>query len=252
MKDPHQRVALVTGATKNIGLAIARRLAATGHAIALNGRDARAVETACEMLRADGVRVVPAPADVSSEPAVEAMVAGVLEQWGRVDVLVNNAGLRAHGAITDTAIGDWQRVLDTVLTGSFLTTRAVFGPMRSNGFGRIVNLGGISAQRGATDRAAVAAAKAGLVGLTKTTALEGAPHAITANLIAPGSIDTDRSPILGDPHAGRDYYRGAADGNPLRRVGRPEEIAAACAYLCSDEASYITGQVLAVNGGAYM
>lgn len=246
------RVAVVTGATKNIGYAVAKALAANGYAIALNGRDTAAVEAACAKLRADGVQVVPAIADVSRESDVDAMVAAVLDRWGRVDALVNNAGLRAHGAITELALADWQRVLDTVLTGAFLTTRAVFGPMRDNGSGRIVNIGGVSAQRGAALRAAVVAAKAGLIGLTKTTALEGAPYRITANVVSPGSIDTARSEILGDPDAGRAYYQGQAERNPLRRLGTPDEIAAACAYLCGERAGYITGQVISVNGGAYM
>jgi NAD(P)-dependent dehydrogenase (short-subunit alcohol dehydrogenase family) len=246
------RVALVTGATKNIGFAIAQELSIHGYAIALNGRDPVAVESACARLRSQGAEAVPVVADVSSEADVTAMVDLVLARWGRVDVLVNNAGLRAHGAITATALGDWQRVLATVLTGAFLTTRAVFGPMRDNGFGRIVNIGGISAQRGAAERAAVTAAKAGLVGLTKTTALEGAPHGITANVVSPGSIDTDRSAILGDPDGGRAYYRGAAERNPLRRLGHPAEVAAACAYLCGESAGFVTGQVIAINGGAYM
>lgn len=243
------RVAVVTGATKNIGLAVAKALAADGYTVAVNGRDPEAVAKACAAL---GGSAFPAVADVSREDEVSAMVASIVERFGRLDALVNNAGVRAHAAIADTELADWQRVMDVVLTGAFLTTRAVFGPMRDNGFGRIVNIGGISAQRGAVSRSAVSAAKAGLIGFTRTTVLEGAPFAITANVVSPGSIDTDRSAILGDPEAGAAYYKGSAERNPMRRLGLPEEVAAACAYLCSDAAAFVTGQVIGVNGGAYL
>lgn len=244
-------VALVTGATKNIGYAAAERLARDGHAIAVNGRDPDAVEAATGRLRAAGATAAGFSADVSDEAAVDAMFTGIEAELGAVGIVVNNAGVRSHGLIVDTSTEDWTRVLQVVLTGSFLTTRRALPGMIDAGWGRIVNLAGLSGQSGATGRVAVVTAKSGIIGLTKASAQEAAPHGITVNAISPGFIDTARSPSLGDDTVARAHYeRGRLV--PMGRVGQPEDIAELCAFLCSDVAGYLTGQTIAANGGAYM
>jgi NAD(P)-dependent dehydrogenase (short-subunit alcohol dehydrogenase family) len=245
-------VALVTGSTKNIGFAIARALAGTGLTVALNGRDPAAVDAAVARLRADGAPAVPAVGDISTEDGVRMLVDGVTADVGPVGVLVNNAGTRAHGPLVDTELADWQAVLDTVLTGAFLTTRAVLGGMCDAGWGRIVNIAGVSGQTGAAGRPAVVAAKAGLIGLTKATAHEAAACGVTVNAVSPGLIDTQRSPTRGDAALAADHYAEMAAKVPLRRQGSVDEVAALCAFLCSPEAGFITGQVYGINGGASM
>lgn len=246
------RVALVTGATKNIGYAIAESLAASGAAIALNGRNPQAVEEAVRRLSATGATVVPAVGDISSEDGVRELHDAVVERLGRIDILVNNAGVRAHGPLVDTDVADWRAVLDAVLTGSFLTTRAVLGGMCDAGWGRIVNIAGVSGQSGAAGRPAVVAAKAGLIGLTKATAHEAAPHGVTVNAVSPGLIDTQRSPTRGDDAVAAQHYAHMAEAVPVGRKGHVSEVGALCAFLCSDEAAFITGQTHGINGGVYM
>ena len=245
-------VALVTGATKNIGFAVAEALARRGTTVAVNGRDPDRVAGAVARLGSDGLDAVPAVGDVRSEASVAEMVRHVTDRAGPVDVLVNNAVVRAHAPLVDLPLEEWQAVVDTVLTGAFLTTRAVLGGMAERGWGRIVNLAGVSGQSGAAGRAPVVAAKAGIIGLTKAIAHEGAPHGVTANAVSPGLIDTRRSPTLGDRTVAAAHYVQMAAEVPVGRQGTPEEVAAMCGYLCSEEAAFVTGQVFNVNGGAYM
>ncbi|WP_199434792.1 SDR family oxidoreductase [Qaidamihabitans albus] len=245
------KVALVTGATKNIGFAAAERLARDGHVVAVNGRDPDAVARAVARLRGFGARAEGFPADVADERAMAAMFDRIESALGPVVILVNNAGLRCHGPLIDTQLEDWSRVLDVVLTGAFLATRRALPGMIEAGWGRIVNVAGVSGQSGAPGRVAVVTAKSGMIGLTKATALEAAPHGVTVNAISPGFIDTDRSQSLGDNHAAAAHY---ARGRqvPVGRAGVPEDVAELCGYLCSDAAGYVTGQTLGVNGGTYM
>ncbi|RZU34163.1 SDR family NAD(P)-dependent oxidoreductase [Blastococcus saxobsidens] len=245
-------VALVTGATKNIGYAIASALAAQGITVALNGRDEAVVGEAVERLSATGATVLPAVGDIASEQGVAALVDDLLGRVPQVDILVNNAGIRAHGPLVDTDLADWQAVLDTVLTGAFLTTRALLGGMCDRGWGRIVNIAGVSGQSGAANRPSVVAAKSGLIGLTKATAHEAAARGVTVNAVSPGLIDTQRSATRGDHAVADAHYKQMAAAVPLQRQGKPEEVGALCAFLCSDAAGFITGQVYGINGGVYM
>ncbi len=245
------KVALITGGTKNIGLAIARRLAADGHTIAVNGRDPDAVANAVAALRAEGASAEGFRANIADEHAVSAMFDAIEGTLGPVSILVNNAGLRCHGPIVQTRLDDWNKVLAVVLTGSFLTTRRALPAMVEASWGRIVNLSGLSAQSGAAGRVAVVAAKSGIMGLTKATAAEAAAHGVTVNAIAPGFVDTDRSPTLGDGAIAEAHYeRGRSI--PVGRVGEPDDVAQLCGYLCSEAAGYVTGQTVSVNGGVYM
>ena len=245
-------IALVTGATRNIGFATALALAESGMTVAVNGRHEKQVREAVQRLEARGGRAVAAVADVSSESDVSRMVDQLSDRTGQVDVLVNNAGVRAHGPLAALSLDDWRTVVDTVLTGSFLTIRAVMPAMIERRWGRIVNIAGVSGQSGASGRAPVVAAKSGVIGLTKATAHEGAPYGVTANAVSPGLIDTERSPTLGDDAVAEAHYERMAAKVPVGRQGEPAEVAALCTYLCSGAAGFITGQVFGINGGVYM
>jgi len=246
------RSAIVTGASRNIGLAIASRLLRDGWNICLNGRDGNALATAASGLGVpDRVRWVAG--DVGNEADVRRLVDDVEKAWGAVDAVVNNAGMRAHGPIESLERSDWDAVVSTVLTGAFLLTRATLPGMRERGWGRIVNIAGMSGQSGAAGRAPVVAAKAGLVGLTKACAHEAGGREVTVNAVSPGLIDTDRRAGLGDMSVAEKHYEQLGQqGNPVGRIGTVDDVAAMVSYLCSDEAGYITGQLVAVNGGAYM
>lgn len=243
------RVALVTGATRNLGAGIARRLATDGFTVAVNGRDAEAGESVVASIIDAGGRALWLPADAADEDAVAEAVARVRADAGPVAVLVNNAGLRHAGPITETSLDDWSRVMATVLTGTFLWTRAALPDMYAAGWGRVVNLAGVSGQMGAADRSALVTAKSGVIGFTKAVSLEAAPRGVTVNTVSPALIDTDRAPVAGDSAGAAEHYRELTAQLPVGRPGQVHEVAALVSFLCSDDAGYITGQLYAINGG---
>jgi len=237
------RVALVTGASRNIGRAIALAFADQGADVVINtARAAAEAEAVAAEVRAKGRNALVCIADVTDANAVERMAGAVQETFGRVDVLVLNAAIRPESPILAITYEEWRRVIDITLDGAFHCVRAFLPGMIARGQGRIITLGGITSQRGGTNRAHVAAAKGGLQGLTRALAVELGRTGVTVNMVAPGSIDTAR--VL--PAAG---HGATAQSSPIGRQGRPEEIAAACLYLASDAAAYVTGQTLNVNGG---
>jgi len=249
------RAAIVTGASRNIGLAIARRLIDDGWKVCLTGRDRDGVVAAAAELaavgNADSLRWFAG--DIGSEADVQRLVGDVENAWGAVDAVVNNAGIRAHGPIETMSLSDWDAVLKTVLTGTFLTTRAVLPGMKERGWGRIVNIAGMSGQSGAAGRSPVIAAKSGLIGLTKACAHEADGSGVTVNAVSPGHIDTQRLPSLGESEVAAKHYQHLLEtGNPVGRIGSVEDVAGAVSFLVGDDAGYVTGQVVSVNGGAYM
>ncbi|MGW5715158.1 SDR family oxidoreductase [Amycolatopsis sp. NPDC003865] len=228
------RVVAITGGAQGLGLAMATRFAAEGATVAL--ADVNGAALAGTGLRADVV-------DVTDSAQVNVWIAAVVAEFGRLDVLVNNAGIIRDNRVEDVTDDDWRAVLDVSLTGSFHCARAAFGPMKQQGYGRIVSFSSMS-WRGNFGQANYVAAKAGIVGLTRTLALEGARHGITANAIAPGLIETPMLASMNGP--AREKLTGKI---PMRHTGRPEDIAEAAAFLASDAAGYITGVVLDVDGG---
>jgi len=242
------KVALVTGGARNIGRAIACALAAGGAAVMVHARSSRAeAEETAGMIRSAGGRVALHFADVTDAAAVAALVEATLAEFGRLDLLVNNAATRAESPFAEMRFDDWRRVLATILDGAFLCTQACLPHLASAGGGAVVNIGGMTAHTGARDRAHVVAAKAGLVGLTRALARDLAPQGITVNCVIPGTIETVRG-LPGAPE--RPAHRQSLP--PLGRRGEPEEVAAAVRFLCGPGARYITGQSLHVNGGGFM
>jgi 3-oxoacyl-[acyl-carrier protein] reductase len=240
------RVALVTGGSRGIGRAVALTLAARGALVVAAARGDHAESVAAE-IRAAGGQGEAGTLDVSEQASVEAAIGGVIERHGRLDILVNNAGITRDQLAMRMKRDDWDAVLRTNLTGAFACAQAVMRPMLKQRSGRIVNITSVVGQAGNAGQANYAAAKAGLIGLTKALALELASRNITVNAVAPGLIDTDMTRAIAEG-AHEDWTARI----PLKRLGTPEDVAAAVAFLASDEAAYITGQVLAVNGGMYL
>jgi len=246
MIDLTGRVALVTGASRGIGRAIAAMLAAQGATVVAAAREQNAAATV-EQITAAGGKAEAASVDVANAAAIDALVAGTLARHGRIDILVNNAGIAKDQLMLRMKREDWDAVIATNLTAAFALTQAVLKPMIRQKSGRIVCISSVVGQSGNAGQANYAASKAGLIGFAKAVAQEVASRNITVNVVAPGLIDTDMTrAITGD--AREDW----AAKIPLKRLGTPDDIAAAVCFLASHEASYITGQVLAVNGGMYM
>jgi 3-oxoacyl-[acyl-carrier protein] reductase len=240
------RVAIVTGASRGIGRAIARRLAAQGATVVAGARGQHAADVVAE-IRGAGGRAEPASIDVTDSAAAGALVGDVVTRLGRVDILVNNAGIARDQLMLRMKREDWDAVLATNLTAAFTFSQAVLRPMVKQRGGRIICISSVVGQMGNAGQANYAASKAGLIGFARALAREVASRGITVNVVAPGLIDTDMTRAIGDDV--REQWAGQV---PLGRLGTPDDVAAAVCFLASDEAAYITGQVLAVNGGMYM
>jgi 3-oxoacyl-[acyl-carrier protein] reductase len=239
------KVALVTGASRGIGRAIAVALAARGAHVVAVAR-ANNADATVEAIRAAGRQATAVGADVTDPASVAAMLAAALQHTGRLDVLVNNAGIARDQLMLRMKRADWDEVLATNLTAAFTIVQAALKPMIRQRGGRIISIGSVVGQMGNAGQANYAASKAGLIGFSKAVAREVASRQITVNVVAPGLVATDMTQALTDKAQG-DWSAQI----PLGRVGTPEDVAAAVCFLASDEASYITGQVLAVNGGMY-
>ena len=240
------RVAIVTGASRGIGRAVARRLAADGAAVVAAARSDHADGVAAEIRDAGG-RSVGVSVDVTDPERVEAMVRAALDEYGRIDVLVNNAGIVRDRLALRMTPEDWDAVVATNLTAAFACARAVLRPMIRQRGGRIVNVGSVVGRMGNAGQANYAASKAGLEGFSKALAREVASRGITVNVVAPGMIDTDMTAGLGES-----ARKTLLAQIPAGRLGTAGDVAGAVCFLASDEAAYVTGHVLAVNGGMYM
>jgi NAD(P)-dependent dehydrogenase (short-subunit alcohol dehydrogenase family) len=243
------RVAVVTGGGSGIGRAIALRLARDGADVALFDVDQPAAETVAGEVRALGRRALPLRVDVSRLPEVTAAAAPVRERLGRVHVLVNNAGIAGFAPLLAMSEEEWDRMIAVHLKGTFNCTRALAQDMVDARWGRVVCISSVGGLRGGPSLTHYAAAKAGVIGFAKALAIELGPHGVTVNVIAPGMIETPMLAGSGVPQAILDAAR---TQTPVRRLGTPDDIAAACAYLVSEEASFTTGQVLSPNGGGHL
>ena len=248
MIDLSGKSAVVTGGSRGIGRAIAIRLATQGADVAFSyrGNEAAAKETAAA-IEALGRRALPVQADVSDPAAADALVKAALDAFGKIDILVNNAGVTRDDLIMRMSLDDWRTVLETNLFGAFYVVKAVTRPMLKAKGGRIINITSVSGQAGQIGQANYSSAKAGLIGLTKATARELASRGITSNAVAPGFVLTELTQDLPE-----NLMKQLTDATPLGRFGTAEEIASAVAFLASDEAAFITGQILGVDGGLVM
>ena len=238
------RVALVTGAARGIGAATAVALAEAGARVAVLDRDGDGIERTADAIGRAGSDALAIPADVTDVPAMERAVDTVVAEWGRLDVLVNNAGIVRDATLGKVSDEDWTATLDVNLRGAMIGTRAALRPMRAAGAGRILSATSVVARMGNYGQTAYAASKAGIIGLTRAWARELGPLGITANAVAPGFIDTDMAKGVPEKVLSALLERTAA-----RRLGRPEEVAAVYVFLASDLASFMNGAVVGVDGG---
>ena len=246
MLDLTGKIAIVTGASRGIGQAIAQTLAARGAVVVAAARGENAAGTAAAIREAGG-QAEFSSVDVNDPASVDVMVAATLERHGRIDILVNNAGITRDQLLLRMKRDDWDQVMATNLTAAFTCVQAVLKPMVKQRSGRIVSISSVVGQMGNAGQANYAASKAGLIGFSKALAREVASRNITVNVVTPGLIGTDMTKAITEK-AQADW----ASAIPLGRLGTVDEVAAAVCFLASDEAAYITGQVLAVNGGMYM
>ena len=242
------KIALVTGASRGIGRAIAINLAKAGATVAINyAGNVKAAEEVQQLIIEGGGKALLVQADVAQAEAADAMIKKVIDAFGRIDILVNNAGITRDGLLMRLKESDWDAVINTNLKGVFNCTKAVTKPMMKQRVGRIVNMTSVVGITGNAGQANYAAAKAGVIGFSKSTAKELASRGITVNMVAPGFIDTDMTAVLPDK-----VKEEMTKGIPLGRMGQAEEVAEAVLFLVSDHASYITGQLINVDGGMVM
>ena len=248
MKRLEQRIAIVTGAGQGIGRAIALGLAREGAGVAIADINEKSANKVKNEIEAAGGSALAIHADVSNENSVEAMVEKTLEAFRRVDILVNNAGIFPTSSVEEMSEADWDRVIGTNLIGAFLCARAVVPKFLKQGTGRIISFTSGRAFQGAKNGAHYAASKAGIIGFSKSLALELAPHGITVNVICPGITDTAQP----RGHQTEEQIYAQAQRIPLGRIGQPEDLVGPAIFLASDAAAFITGQTILVNGGSIM
>lgn len=248
MNDTQARVALVTGGTRGIGAAISTRLAEHGAAVAaIYNRNTQAAESFAKMASDNGLTVSLHQANVGNPGDCQRVVNDVLQSYGHIDYLINNAGAVHDRTALKMSMVDWEQVIRVNLSGPFYMSKAVLGHFAERGFGRIVNISSFVGQTGRIGQANYSAAKAGLFGLTKTLALETAAKGITVNCVVPGAIKTDMVSVLPE-----DIVQAVIDTIPMHALGTPDDVAEAVRYLVSDEAHYLTGVLLPVAGGLLM
>jgi len=245
--DLKGRVAIITGAAQGIGRAICQRLASEGADLALCDINPEGVQDAAKEMSNHGAKVLALRTNVASASEVEGLVKKVLEDWGRVDILVNNAGITKDSLLVRMRDEDWDLVLDVNLKGAFYCTREVLRPMMKQRWGRIINVASVVGAMGNAGQANYVASKAGLIGLTKASAREMAARGITVNAVAPGFIETGMTQKLPE-----EIRQAMLRQIPLGRFGLPEDVAGVVSFLASEASSYITGQVIHINGGMYM
>jgi 3-oxoacyl-[acyl-carrier protein] reductase len=241
------RVAFVTGASQGIGRGCAVKLAASGASVAAAARNQEKLDDLVKEITAAGGTAAAFVLDVADEEQVKTTIKAVIAQFGKIDILVNNAGITRDQLVMRMKRADWDAVLQTNLTSAYLCTQAVTSSMLKQRWGRIINIASVFGQMGQAGQANYSASKAGLIGLTMAIARELGSRNITCNAVAPGFIETAMTEVLGD-----EFKQNAAKQIPLGRVGSVDDVANAVAFLASDEASYITGHVLNVNGGMLM
>jgi 3-oxoacyl-[acyl-carrier protein] reductase len=241
------RVALVTGASQGIGRACALKLAVSGATVAVAARNQEKLNALVNEITTAGGKAAAFALDVSDEEQIKSVIKTAIAQFGKIDILVNNAGITRDQLVMRMKRADWDAVLQTNLTSAYLCIQQVMGSMLKQRWGRIINITSVFGQMGQAGQANYAASKAGLIGLTMAIAREVGSRSITCNAVAPGFVETAMTAGLGE-----EFKQNAIKQIPLGRVGSPEDVASAVAFLASDEASYITGHVLNVNGGMLM